>query len=712
MMLDLLLAALWGMGGLLGALPEKRFAWVLGPLAAAAWGILAGRIGWRQLLVGRHPAGYLLLGATWVVVSGMALSVNSLRDGILPACAAATGGLFMLERRSALQGHAIIGAAFVSAVIGAAQDTTAKMLPMFVPFLVLLVLCLALVHQQWVLQRLRRAAHEGYLLAAQVPGYAGTRTGLAPTVTVVALTTTIVSIVLYLVVPHFRWKPPADKRGAEGRGSQGSSGLTDRLSLRAMHDLKMDHRVALRMKLFQDGRAIHPSLPMRLRGAIVDYTNGAEWWSTAQRRTRRDANDGKADGWVTLIAGAGNPVLQECEIETSADPTLVALPEIAEIEGASVEIDDHGVVRLPGMAREGRATYKVVSDAAGIDPADFEPKPRSPSPRYLQIWNAKDADILKVAKDITYGASTAARKAVLIEGWLQSNFEYSTEFDPSSETDPVRALLFSEKRGYCVHFAAAMSVMLRALDIPCRIAQGLYGGEWSEREQLSMFRFSDAHAWVEVWLGPRAGWVPFDPTPRLQGGGGEENPEDFAGGLPDVENRAELPRSQRTPSSSFSTEPLTSLNLERQAKWLRWIQKLFTDAWASTFGRGVACFIAFCFSLLITWNLLPRHERDRLSAVFVGGPGASTGFWNEFLTLARRAGFQRGPGETPFEFAKRVERAYPGAGRVALALYAVRFGGKDAREKMAEARPVLDAIRRAQAGKAAAAGVPENSRPE
>ncbi|MEK7465960.1 MAG: transglutaminaseTgpA domain-containing protein [Planctomycetota bacterium] len=709
-MLDLLLAALWGLGGLIGALPERRFEWVLGPLAAAAWGILASRLGLRQLLVGRNAVGYVLLGATWVAVSGMALSMNSLKESILPACAAATGALFLLERRSALQGHGIVGASFVAAVIGATQDPTARMLPMFVPFLVLIVLCLALSHQQWVLQRLRRAAQEGYLLAAQVPGYAGTRTGLAPTVTVVALTTTVASIVLYLVVPHFRWKPPADKRDANSKGSQGASGMTDRLSLRAMHDLKMDHRVALRMKLTQDGRAFRPSLPMRLRGAVVDNNNGVEWWSTAASRTRVDANDGKADGWVTLIADAGNPVLQECEIEATSDQTIVALPEIAEVEANLVNVDDHGVVRIPSLGREGRVLYKVISDAAGIDPATFDEKPRSPNPRYLQILGRKDADIVAVARDVTYGAATAARKAALIEHWLQTNFEYSTEFDPSGESDPVRALLFIEKRGYCVHFAAAMAVMLRTLDIPCRIAQGLYGGEWSDREQLSMFRFSDAHAWVEVWLGPRAGWVPFDPTPRLRSGEGEEeNPEDFAGGGPEGERPPPPPREAKKPASSFSTEPLTALNLERQAQWLRWLRRLFANAWNSTFGRGVACFIAFSFSLLITWNLLPRHERDRLSAVFVGGPGASTGFWNEFVTLARRGGFRSGPGETPFEFAKRVERTYPGAGRVALALYAVKFGGKDAREKTAEARPVLDAIRRAQAGKPASVDGPETT---
>lgn len=699
-MLDVLLVALWGVGGLIGALPERRFEWALGPIVVAAWGITAGKIGIRQLLVGRSPVGYALLAGVWVAVSGMALALGTPREAVLPACAAAVGVLFLLERRSALQAHAVIAASFVAAVVGATRDTTAKMLPLFVPFLVLIVLSLALTHQQWVLQRLRRAAHEGYLLAAQVPGYAGTRTGLASTVSLVALTTTFAALVLYLVVPHFRWKNPEDSRGGKGSGSQGASGLSDRLSLHAMHDLKIDHRIALKLKMARDGKNFRPALPMRLRGAVVDSSNGTEWWSTASRRTRRDENDGKRDGRVTLIADPADPVLQECEIESTGDTTIVALPEIAEVEAATADVDDHGVVRLPALGSGGRAHYRVVSDTAGTDPRTFEARPRSPHPRYLMLPHGKDPEILSLATGITAGANDAARKAALIENWLQSNFDYSTDFDPSSESDPVRALLFTEKRGYCVHFAATMAVMLRCLDIPCRVAQGLFGGEWSDRDELAMFRFSDAHAWVEVWLGPRAGWMPFDPTPRLQGGN-EENPEDFANTGPDARRPDPARRDPDRPSSSFSTEPLTTLSLERQAQWLRAAKKLFADAWDSKLGKGVFFFAFFSFSLLLTWSLLPRHERNRLRAALTGAPGESTAFWDEFVTLSARAGFRRGPGETPFEFARRVERTYPGAGRVALALYAVRFGGHDAREKTAEARPALDAIRKQQAGKAA-----------
>ncbi|MCE9581307.1 MAG: transglutaminase-like domain-containing protein [Planctomycetes bacterium] len=698
MILDVLLALLWGLGGLIGALPDARFGWVAGPLMAAAWGIGAGFLKFRQLVIPRHPGGYALLAATWAAAAGLGLAMNPPREAVLPACAAAVAALFLLERRSALQGHAIVTASFIAAVMGATRDNPAKMLPLFVPYLVVLVLSLALVHQQWVLQRLRRAVHEGYMLAAQVPGYGGTRTGLAPTIALVATTTTLAAALLYLAVPHIRWKAPDDRNGGDATSGRGTSGLPDRLSLHAMHDLKMDFRIALKVKLIQDGRTVRPTLPMRLRGAVVDSTNNFEWWSTLGSATRRDASDGVADGWVTFRPRAAQPVLQECEVESAGDRALLALQEVAQVEAASVSIDAHGVVRLIDMPAEGRYRYQVVSDVTGTDPAEFEAAPRSPFPCYLQLAQV-DPEIEALAKAITAGGDTAARKAALIESWLQANFEYSTEFDPSGESDPVRALLFVEKRGYCVHFAATMAVMLRHLGIPCRVAQGLYGGEWSDGEMRTFFKFSDAHAWVEVWMGSMAGWATFDPTPHAHQGGGGEDPSEFMGGTPDNPISTPRPPDAGRPSSTFSTEPLTALSLERQARWLRNLRGLIVDAWHSRLGKAVVFLAVFLFSLLVTWRLLPHHERNRLRAVF-GSSAASAGFWDEFIVLASRAGFRRAHGETPFEFGKRVEHAYPGASRVALALYAVRFGGRDAAAKSAEARPILDGIRKTQAGKA------------
>jgi hypothetical protein len=73
--------------------------------------------------------------------------------------------------------------------------------------------------------------------------------------------------------------------------------------------------------------------------------------------------------------------------------------------------------------------------------------------------------------------------------------------------------LFGSRRGYCVHFAAALAVMLRLADVPCRVAVGLAGGRQDAADpELWRFAARDAHAWVEVPF-PGSGWVPFDATP-------------------------------------------------------------------------------------------------------------------------------------------------------------------------------------------------------
>jgi transglutaminase-like putative cysteine protease len=695
MTLDLLLALLWTAGGTIAATADGRWGWALAPLAAAGWSLTAGALRLPRASVPRRPEGFVVAAGGWLGAAVAILATHAPREAAFPVAASAVFALFLFQRRSALQGHAVVLASFVAAVLGAVKDAQARSLPLFLPFLVLLVLCLALVHQQWVLQRLRRAAQEGYLLAAQVPGFAGTRTGIAPAITVVTLTTTAAALFLYVAVPHLRWRKADELKGEGGAAEQPATGMSDELTLGSMHELLTDRRVALRMKILVDGRPVRPTLPTRLRASAVDTTDGVRWWSDAERRLRTDGMDGETDGWIRIRSEVVSPVHQEFECE--AEQALVAaLPDLAQVRLPRAIVDGNGAVRLPEKP-DRKFSYAALSDHAGPDPDTYEPAPRSPNPRFLAHRN--DPEIRRLATEKTWGAATAEKRARMLEQFFRDDFEYSLAFDPGGERDPVRGLLFGSRSGYCVHFAAAMCVMLRHLGIPCRIAQGLQGGEWNDREQVAMFRYSDAHAWVEVWLGSKAGWVPFDPTPRTAEPAGED-PEDFAGGRSPPPDSAAGAR----PPGGIAADPLSRLNLERQSAWLRGFWKLFEDAWRSKFGKGVVLFAVMAFSLAFTWRLLPRHEQARIRAVFLGSAAGGTGWWDEFVTLAARAGFRLAPGETPFEFGKRVERSYAGAARVPLALYAVRWGRADAGAKAAEVRPILDGIRRAQAGKAKVSG--------
>ena len=64
--------------------------------------------------------------------------------------------------------------------------------------------------------------------------------------------------------------------------------------------------------------------------------------------------------------------------------------------------------------------------------------------------------------------------------------------------------------GYCVHFATALTVLLRAADIPARYVTG-YAFD-AKGGMKTIVRASDAHAWVE-YMDPYTGWTVLDATP-------------------------------------------------------------------------------------------------------------------------------------------------------------------------------------------------------
>lgn len=77
--------------------------------------------------------------------------------------------------------------------------------------------------------------------------------------------------------------------------------------------------------------------------------------------------------------------------------------------------------------------------------------------------------------------------------------------------DAIDGFLFDSRRGFCAHYAGAMSFVLRAAGIPARVVAGYQGGEINPRSNYVLVHQFDAHAWVEAWLGER-GWVSVDPT--------------------------------------------------------------------------------------------------------------------------------------------------------------------------------------------------------
>lgn len=81
--------------------------------------------------------------------------------------------------------------------------------------------------------------------------------------------------------------------------------------------------------------------------------------------------------------------------------------------------------------------------------------------------------------------------------------------------------LTQSKQGYCMHFATAAALMLRALGVPARYVEGyIISSNSSNNDTWQPVPEKNAHAWVEVWI-PSAGWLPLEVTP---GGADAEQP--------------------------------------------------------------------------------------------------------------------------------------------------------------------------------------------
>ncbi len=109
-----------------------------------------------------------------------------------------------------------------------------------------------------------------------------------------------------------------------------------------------------------------------------------------------------------------------------------------------------------------------------------------------------------------YGSDHAAIVQAALSLFHDGGFHYTLAPAPLGR-DSVDDFLFDTREGFCEHYASAFTVLMRAAGIPARVVTGYQGGYWNKYGNYLLVRYSDAHAWSEVWLAGR-GWVRIDPT--------------------------------------------------------------------------------------------------------------------------------------------------------------------------------------------------------
>ncbi|WP_339244656.1 transglutaminase-like domain-containing protein [Paenibacillus sp. FSL F4-0243] len=181
---------------------------------------------------------------------------------------------------------------------------------------------------------------------------------------------------------------------------------------------------------------------------------------------------------------------------------------------------DRESFRLPDSIGSARITeYSVESLLPESDPVLLRglssSDPQDIMGKYLQLPDLLPVRVRDLAEMLTASSGNRYDSVTAIKDYLQHGYSYTLNTTvPPSGSDFVDHFLFETKQGYCVHFATAMTVLLRSAGIPARYVQGFGPGTLQDDTMPAKYLVTqgDAHAWVEVFFAG-AGWVPFDPTP-------------------------------------------------------------------------------------------------------------------------------------------------------------------------------------------------------
>lgn len=132
---------------------------------------------------------------------------------------------------------------------------------------------------------------------------------------------------------------------------------------------------------------------------------------------------------------------------------------------------------------------------------------------YLEIPRTTQIEFRRIADQEGFLDSelTVSEKIEMVKNYISSSKTYSlkTPKMPSGK-DFATWFLNESDTGYCVHFATAGTLMLRAVGIPARYVTGYYATAYAN--QTVTVTTDNAHAWVEYYS-DTAGWIPLECTP-------------------------------------------------------------------------------------------------------------------------------------------------------------------------------------------------------
>jgi transglutaminase-like putative cysteine protease len=449
-----------------------------------------------------------------------------------------------------------------------------------------------------------------------------------------ALPIMVVLFILFPRIPGPLWSLPSDAHS-------GRTGLSDEMRLGNITSLVESEEIAFRV---QFAGAAPAAEQLYWRGPVLWHTDGREWTRLSDREA--DSSAGKTVDYTPL----GSAVSYSVTLESHNRQWLFALDlpaTLPELPGGVTLRPDFQL--LSNKRIDERLRYQVTShpryNTGFIEPWEWHialslPATINPRARALvSQWRSRE----NTDRAIVEQALALFRDQA---------FWYTRQPPALVSEHPVDEFLFETQRGFCEHYAAAFTTLMRLAGIPARVVTGYQGGEFNPVGDFLVVRQSDAHAWSEVWL-EEDGWVRVDPTAVI--------PADRIEAFPD------LTRFSTTAATPFSDDQILWIARSwRQLKlgwdalnhsWNQWVLGFDNKRQAELLRRlglgqlewrgmvGLMAGLLGLLLLLISGWLLWRRPKTADPVLRI---------YQRFCNKLAGRGIKRAKSEGPLDFARRV----------------------------------------------------------
>ena len=444
-------------------------------------------------------------------------------------------------------------------------------------------------------------------------------------------------LVLFVFFPRVTgpiWGLPKD-------AYSGVTGLGDSMSPGSVSQLVQSGAPAFRVSF---SGAVPPARERYWRGPVLWHTDGRTWSTGRTAALRRPVTD---QGMQTV----GKAVHQTITLEGQDGRWLIGLDVPVEVSIPAVH--SAGFQWLSKRRLRERTRYEVTSYRR-VKTTRLDPGLREAA---LQLPDKLSRRIRALARSWRNGAGTDSEVVQrALEYFHDEPFVY-TLTPPLLGQDPLDEFLFSSRRGFCEHYAAAFVVLMRSAGIPARVVTGYQGGEYNPVGDYWLIRQSDAHAWAEIWLAG-TGWKRVDPTAAVA-------PERIEHALDPGIQLSGAPVLFRANENSLLSRGWRRLRYSLDAinnNWDQWVLSYGPELQREVltrFGFSQPSWKAMTLALviLVSVMLIVIAGWMLVKTASVSDPVLLA--YRTFCVRMARLGIQRQCGEGPLDFSRRIISARP-----------------------------------------------------